>query len=169
MPSVASSETARWGRLNSRAGCSSSTTIIATFRSFFGEKCVADAKRRRGLRSSGSSLKFELGDAGGEFGPVACADFPQRVSHVSLDGLARQEQLLGDLRVAGAPSDQTHYLPLTRRQRLGGRATPPGAYAERPQSLLGDLPGGGRATRGGALGDLGEQVLGLRAVESTAH
>jgi hypothetical protein len=86
-----------------------------------------------------NSLKFKLGHRCGQLGPVARTYLLEDVRHVALDGLARYEQLLGDLSVAGARCNQARDSPLTVGQRLGAGAASPGAHAERSKSTSGEL------------------------------
>src|SRR5437764_3173497 len=98
-----------------------------------------DARSGDPSRSSGSSLDFQLGDPRSELGPVSHADLLEQVGDVALDRLSRQEELLGDLRIARARCNQPGDRALAFGQQLAAWPAPPCADAERPQPLLREL------------------------------
>ena len=98
-----------------------------------------EARPGRPPGSSGNSLDLEVGRLGGELGPVADADLLQHVRDVTLDRLARKEELLRDLGIACPVGDQADDLALALRQGLGCGAAAPRPDSEGAKQLLRDL------------------------------
>src|SRR4029450_2532216 len=78
--------------------------------------------------------------------------------------LARQEELLRYLRIAGASGDQAHDSQLALRQPAATRAAAPGADAERPQPLSRHFGNGVCALLARGVYHLAEHVLGLTTI-----
>src|SRR5688572_20326380 len=75
----------------------------------------------------------------GQGRPVPDTDLAQDVGDVTLDGLARQEQSRGDLRIRVAASDELRDLELSRGQLVdaaASRTSPPCADPERAELAL---------------------------------
>src|SRR6266516_7809632 len=138
-PSPASFSASCWCRQNSPFARPSSTAIVAMSTPWRRRRSVDDARCAAGPGASVSSPTFELGHACRELGPVANAGLAEHVRDVPLDGLPRQEQLLGDLGVARAFRDQVRDHLLADGQHATTGAPPPGADPEGAQPPFGEL------------------------------
>ncbi len=92
--------------------------------------------------SSGTSL-IRRRESGCELGPVADIHLGQHVRYVAFDGLARQEQRVGDLGIRRPLGDERRHFHLAARQGPAavtdvGLAAPPSPDAELTQTALGE-------------------------------
>src|SRR5205823_5617621 len=105
--------------------------------------CFEARTGRRGRSSVSSPIRRVVilrSELGGELGAVPRSELLEDVRHMTLDGLAGEEEPACDVRVGVAGGDEAGDLELTRGQRAAAvAAAAPGADAEHPQLLDGEL------------------------------